>query len=92
VRGIVYTPVILLLMAVRAGRARLVSGRAAAVSAFDSQFRPYPRHSAAILDELDFVKGQLAGQPTRKDLARMALATMIATAGLVLLGIELLSR
>jgi hypothetical protein len=47
---------------------------------------------AAILDELDFVKEQLARLPTRKDLARMALATMIATAGLVLLGIELLSR
>jgi hypothetical protein len=47
---------------------------------------------AAILDELDFVKGQLARLPTRKDLARIALVTMIATAGLVLLGIELLSR
>jgi hypothetical protein len=31
---------------------------------------------AAILDELDFVKGQLARLPTRKDLARMALATL----------------
>jgi hypothetical protein len=37
-------------------------------------------------------KTQIARLPTRKDLARMALAIIISAAGLVLLGIELLSR
>ena len=46
----------------------------------------------AVQDELEFLKIQLARLPTRKDLARMALAIMVSTAGLVLLGIEVLSR
>jgi hypothetical protein len=46
----------------------------------------------ALQDELEFLKIQLARLPTRKDLARMALAIMVSTAGLVLFGIEVLSR
>jgi hypothetical protein len=45
-------------------------------------------HLYAIQDELRFVKGQLARVPTRRDLARAALAIIFCTAGLVLLGIE----
>jgi hypothetical protein len=45
---------------------------------------------AAISDELDFIKGQLARLPTRRDLARMAIATMVGGAGLAVIAIEAL--
>ncbi len=47
---------------------------------------------AAIADDLDFVKGQLARIPTRKELARLVLLGTLATAALVLCGIAALFR
>ena len=46
----------------------------------------------AIVDDLDFIKAQLARIPTRKEVARMALALIFGTAGLVILWIELFWR
>ena len=46
---------------------------------------------AAITDDLDFIKAQLAQIPTRKEIAQLVLIGTLATAGLVLLG-ELLFR
>jgi len=43
---------------------------------------------AAILDELDFVKLQLSRLPTRRDLAKVALGIIFATAALVILWAE----
>jgi hypothetical protein len=37
---------------------------------------------AAIADDLDFIKGQLARLPTRKDQARTALLALVGGAGL----------
>ena len=47
---------------------------------------------AAIADDLEFIKGQLARLPTRKELARTALLAMLTAAALVLAGIEALFR
>ena len=47
---------------------------------------------AAIADDLDFLKAQLARLPTRKEIARMALFSTLTTAALVLAGIEALFR
>jgi hypothetical protein len=43
---------------------------------------------AQLIEELDFVKWQLARQPTRKDFARTALLVSITTAALVILWFE----
>jgi len=43
---------------------------------------------AAILDELDFVKLQLSCLPTRRDLAKVSLGIIFATAALVILWAE----
>ena len=43
---------------------------------------------AAILDDLDFVKLQLSRLPTRRDLAKVALGIIFATAALVILWAE----
>lgn len=43
---------------------------------------------AQLIEELDFVKWQLARLPTRKDLARTALLVSITTAALVILWFE----
>jgi hypothetical protein len=43
---------------------------------------------AAILDELDFVKLQLSRLPTRRDLAKVALGIIFASAALVILWAE----
>jgi len=43
---------------------------------------------AEILDELDFVKLQLSRLPTRRDLAKVALGIIFATAALVILWAE----
>jgi hypothetical protein len=45
---------------------------------------------AAISDELEFLKTQLARLPTQKQLARIALLATFTTAALVLLGIEVM--
>jgi hypothetical protein len=42
----------------------------------------------AIADDLEFIKGQLARLPTRKDLAQTALGVIVATSALVILWIE----
>jgi hypothetical protein len=47
---------------------------------------------AAIADDLDFLKAQLARIPTRKEIARIALISTLTTAALVLAGIEALFR
>jgi hypothetical protein len=47
---------------------------------------------AAIEDELDFLKAQLARLPTRKEIARIALCGIFGTAGLVIGWIELFTR
>jgi hypothetical protein len=44
---------------------------------------------AAIPDDLDFIKGQLARIPTRKEVARIALGIIFGAAGLVIGWIEL---
>ena len=46
----------------------------------------------AISDDLDFVKSQLARLPTRGQLAKAALGIIFATASLVIVGMEVLSR
>ena len=43
---------------------------------------------AAIESDLQFVMGQLARLPTRRDLAKAALGTIISTAALVILWAE----
>ena len=43
---------------------------------------------AAIAEDLDFIKAQLARTPTRKDLVRLLLLATLASAALVLCGIE----
>ncbi len=43
---------------------------------------------AAIETDLEFIMGQLAGVPTRRDLARVALVIMFAAAVLGIVGIE----
>jgi hypothetical protein len=47
---------------------------------------------AAISDDLDFIKGQLARLPSRKELARLTLLATFTGAALVLAGIEVLFR
>ena len=47
---------------------------------------------AAISDNLDFVKAQLAYLPTRRNLLQMAVLVILWMAGLVLLGTALLWR
>ena len=47
---------------------------------------------AVIADDLEFIKGQLARLPTRKELARTALAIIFCAAGLVILWIEAFCR
>jgi hypothetical protein len=47
---------------------------------------------AAIEDHLDFIQAQLARFPTRRNLLDMAALIVLCTAGLVLLGIEVLFR
>jgi hypothetical protein len=47
---------------------------------------------AAISDDRDFVKAQLAHLPTRRNLLDMAGLIVLSTAALVLLGIEVLFR
>jgi hypothetical protein len=47
---------------------------------------------AAIEDDLDFIKGQLALLPKRKELARLTLLATLTGAALVLAGIEALFR
>lgn len=47
---------------------------------------------AAISDDLDFLKVQLARIPTRRNLLHIAALIVLWTAGLVLLGMTLLSR
>jgi hypothetical protein len=47
---------------------------------------------AAIEDELDFLKAQLARLPTRKEMARIALGVIFGAAGLVIGWIELFTR
>jgi hypothetical protein len=46
----------------------------------------------AIHDELDFLKAQIARLPTRKDLARIALLSLLGGAALAIAGVELLAR
>jgi hypothetical protein len=46
----------------------------------------------AIADDLEFIKGQLARVPTRKEMARIALLIIFCTAALVFLGMEALFR
>jgi hypothetical protein len=46
----------------------------------------------AIGDELDFIRGQLARLPTRKEMAQTALLATLTGAALVLAGIEALFR
>ena len=46
----------------------------------------------AIGDELDFIKGQLARLPTRKEMAQTALLATLTASALVLAGIEALFR
>jgi hypothetical protein len=43
---------------------------------------------AQLMEELDFVKGQLARLPTRKDLARTALLISFTAAALVIIWFE----
>jgi len=47
---------------------------------------------AAIAEDLDFIKAQLARTPTRKELVRLLLLAPLASAALVLCGIEALFR
>jgi hypothetical protein len=47
---------------------------------------------AAIADDLDFIKGQLARVPTRLEIARIALGIMFGAAGLVIGWIEVFWR
>ena len=47
---------------------------------------------AAITDDLDSIKAQLARIPTRKELARLVLLGALATAALVLVGGAVLLR
>lgn len=44
---------------------------------------------AAITDDLDFIKGQLARVPTRGDLAKTALGIILSAAALVILWPEM---
>jgi hypothetical protein len=46
----------------------------------------------AIHDELDFIKTQIARLPTRRDLARIALLSVLGGAALAIVGVELLTR
>jgi hypothetical protein len=46
----------------------------------------------AIADDLDFIKGQLARLPTRKEVAQTALLATLTASALVLAGIEALFR
>ena len=46
----------------------------------------------AIEDDLEFIKEQLARLPTRKELARLTLLTILTTAAIVLAGFEALFR
>jgi hypothetical protein len=46
----------------------------------------------AIADDLEFLKIQLAGIPTRKELARTALSIIFCAAGLVILSFEIYGR
>ena len=46
----------------------------------------------AISDDLDFLKAQLSRLPTRRNLLHIAALIVLWTTGLVLLGIEVLSR
>jgi hypothetical protein len=46
----------------------------------------------AIHDELDFIKLQIARLPTRKDLARIALLSVLGGAALAIAGVALLTR
>jgi hypothetical protein len=47
---------------------------------------------AAIADDLDFIKSQLARLPTRKEQALKPLYIMVGSAGLVIAWIELFRR
>jgi hypothetical protein len=46
----------------------------------------------AIHDELDFIKAQISRLPTRKDLARIALLSLLGGVALAIAGVELLAR
>ena len=46
----------------------------------------------AIHEELEFLKVQIARLPTRKDLARIALLSVLGGAALAIAGVELLAR
>jgi hypothetical protein len=45
----------------------------------------------AIHDELDFIKTQIARLPTRRDVARIALLSVLGGAALAVVGVELLA-
>jgi hypothetical protein len=45
----------------------------------------------AIHDELDFIKAQIARLPTRKDLARIALLSVLGGAAIAFAAVELLA-
>jgi hypothetical protein len=51
-----------------------------------------PADFAAIEDELDFIKGQLARLPTRKEMPQTALLATLTASALVLVGIQALFR
>ena len=46
----------------------------------------------AIHDELDFIKAEITRLPTRKDLARVALLSLLGGAALAIAGVESLAR
>ena len=45
----------------------------------------------AIHDELDFIKTQISRLPTRKDLARIAVLSLVGGVALAIAGVELLT-
>jgi hypothetical protein len=51
-----------------------------------------PEDFALILDDLDFIKVQLARLPTRTEIARIAVLIALAASALGILGIEAFSR
>jgi hypothetical protein len=57
----------------------------------DRSTRPAATY-AGIVDDLEFIKTQLARLPTRKELAGLTLLATLTTAALVLAGIETLQR
>jgi len=46
----------------------------------------------AIHDELDFIKTQISRLPTRKDLARIAVLSLVGGVALAIAGVELLTQ